>query len=40
MDATTTTEAANQKVTHVLEEQKHRNNFFSRKRRPKWEIRE
>ncbi|KIH70449.1 MULTISPECIES: Glu/Leu/Phe/Val dehydrogenase dimerization domain-containing protein [Salinicoccus] len=40
MDATTTTDAANQKVTHVLEEQKHRNNFFSRKRRPKWEVRE
>lgn len=40
MDAVTTTEAANQKVKHVLEEQKNRNNFYSRKRRPKWEIRE
>lgn len=40
MDTITTTEAANQKVNHVLEEQKNRNNFYSRKRRPKWDIRE
>ncbi|RHW35585.1 Leu/Phe/Val dehydrogenase [Oceanobacillus profundus] len=40
MDAITTVEAANRKVRSVLDEQRNRNNFYSRKRRPKWNIRE
>ncbi|BAC14834.1 phenylalanine dehydrogenase [Oceanobacillus iheyensis HTE831] len=40
LDAITTVEAANRKVRSVLEEQRNRNNFYSRKRRPKWNIRE
>lgn len=34
----TTLDAANVRVEKVLEEQRQRNNFFSRKRRPKWEV--
>lgn len=40
LDSITTLEAANRKVQQVLDEQGNRNNFFARKRRPKWDIRE
>lgn len=40
MDEVPTVEAANRKVQSVLSEQRNRNNFYSRKRRPKWNIRE
>lgn len=36
----TTVEAADRKVHRVLDEQRNRNNFYARKRRPKWNIRE
>lgn len=36
----TTLEAANIRVQHVLEDQRNRNNFFARNRRPKWQIKE
>ncbi|NBJ67914.1 MULTISPECIES: Glu/Leu/Phe/Val dehydrogenase [Clostridia] len=34
----TTVEAANRKYARRLEEQRNRNNFYSRNRRPKWDI--
>src|SRR5699024_9909510 len=40
IDASTTVEAANRKVRRVSDEQRDRNNFYTRKRRPKWDIRE
>lgn len=40
IDAITTVEAANRKVRRVIDEQRNRNNFYTRKRRPKWDIRE
>jgi len=40
MDSITTVEAASRKVFRVMDEQRNRNNFYSRKRRPKWDIRE
>lgn len=40
MDAVPTVEAANRKVQNVLDDQRNRNNFYSRKHRPKWNIRE
>lgn len=40
MDSITTLEAASRKVLSVMDEQRNRNNFYSRKRRPKWDIRE
>ena len=36
----TTEEAANIKCEKTLLEQRHRNNFYSRDRRPKWQVRE
>lgn len=40
LDAITTEEAANRKCQKTMEEQRNRNNFFARTRRPKWSIRE
>ena len=36
----TTLEAANIRVEAVLDEQRNRNNFYARNRRPKWQIKE
>lgn len=36
MDCVTTGEAANRKCQQMIEEQRHRNNFYARARRPKW----
>lgn len=40
LDAITTEEAANRKCQKTIEEQRNRNNFFTRTRRPKWNIRQ
>ncbi|MEN2768621.1 Leu/Phe/Val dehydrogenase [Ornithinibacillus xuwenensis] len=40
LDVITTLEAANRKCQQRLEQQRHRNNFFTRHRSPKWTIKE
>ncbi|MFC5589704.1 Leu/Phe/Val dehydrogenase [Sporosarcina soli] len=40
LDSITTVEAANRKCQKTVEDHRNRNNFFSRTRRPKWNIRE